>query len=146
MKHLIQILSVIIFTGNLYAQDCTDYHQYHCPYGDYTFFYSRQSKSMLFHPGQTSELEVVAYGGEDYYIAMCAHRKFGNLRLRILEGETRSVLYDNAQNEYSESIVLSNEKTRNLVLEISVPEGDKKHQNERRCVGVVIQFRESVPN
>ena len=42
-----------------YAQDCTDYHQYHCLYGDYSFFYSRQSKSALFRPGQTSDSIVL---------------------------------------------------------------------------------------
>lgn len=124
------------------AQDCTDYHQYHCLYGDYTFFYSRQSKSALFKRGQTSELHIVAYGGEEYYVSVCAHRKFSPVHFRILEdNESKSVIYDNAKDEYSESVVFKNEVTQNLIIEVSVPEGDDKNDNERRCVGVVIQFR-----
>ena len=123
------------------AQDCTDYHQYHCLYGDYTFFYSRQSKSALFKRGQTSELRIVAYGGEEYYISVCAHRKFGQIKYRILEdNETRNVIYDNSKDGFAESVTFNNKVTRNLIIEVAVPEGDKK-DNDRRCVGVVVQFR-----
>lgn len=127
-----------------HSQDCTDYHQYHCLYADYTFFYSRQSKSALFRPGQSSELKIVAYSGEDYYIAVCAHRKFGDVHFRILEDTPgRKVIYDNANDNYAESITFTNEVTRNLIIEVSVPEGEDKSANDRRCVGVVIQFRKT---
>ncbi len=126
------------------AQDCTDYHQYHCLYADYTFFYSKQSKSALFRQGQTSELKIIAYSGEDYYISVCAHRKFGDIKFRIIEDNAgRRVIYDNANDDYSETVTFTNEVTRNLIIEVSVPEGDSKSSKDRRCVGVVIQFRKT---
>jgi len=126
------------------TQDCTDYHQYHCLYADYTFFYSKQSKSALFRQGQISELRVIAYSGEDYYVSVCAHRKFGDIRFRIIEDNTeRRIIYDNSTDNYSESVIFTNEITRNLIIEVSVPEGDNKTSNDRRCVGVVIQFRKT---
>ncbi|HBH49092.1 MAG TPA: hypothetical protein DDX98_10650 [Bacteroidales bacterium] len=137
------LLVLLLSIGSIYAQDCTGYHQYHCIYADYTFFYSRQSKSALFQQGQTSELNMVAYGGEDYYIGVCAHRKFGDIRYRILEdNESRTVIYDNASDEFASSVTFSNESTRNLIIEVSVPEGKG---NDRRCVGVIIQFRKNDP-
>lgn len=146
MKNILSLIFAILLLipVGVFSQDCTDYHQYHCMYADYTFFYSRQSKSSLFKPGQSSELKIVAYSGEDYYVAVCAHRKFGNLHLRIIEdNENRKVLYDNAQDDYSDSIIFSNDVTRNLIIEVSVPEGDPKDANDRRCVGVVIEFRKT---
>jgi len=140
---LLLILLLMFIPVLTYAQDCTDYHQYHCLYADYSFFYSKQSKSSLFKPGQVSELKVVAYGGEDYYVAVCAHRKFGDVHFRIIEDNSaRKVIYDNATDNYSESIIFSNDMTRNLIIEVSVPENDAG-SNERRCVGVVIQFRKT---
>jgi hypothetical protein len=143
---------LIVFTAILFipvvsfSQDCTDYHQYHCMYADYTFFYSRQSKSALFKAGQSSELKIIAYTGEDYYIAVCAHKKFGKIRFRLLEdSEKRKVIYDNASDNYAESLIFSNEVTRNMILEVSVPEGDDKDASDRRCVGVVIEFRKTNP-
>ncbi len=143
MKYVILLFFAFIFTYSAYSQDCTDYHQFHCPYGDYTFFYSRQSKSALFKRGQSSQLKIIAYGGEDYYIAVCAHRKFGDLHFRILEDTPeKKVIYDNAKDSYKNSIVFSNEITRNLIVEVTVPEGEGD-KNDRRCVGVVVQFRKS---
>lgn len=139
---IISFLSILV-SGISVAQDCTDYHQFHCPYGDYTFFYSRQSKSALFKQGQTSELRITVYGGEDYYIAICAHRKFGDLRFRIMEdNEEKTLIYDSAEDEMAESIIFSNDITRNLILEVSVPES-KTSSIDKRCVGVVIQFRKT---
>jgi hypothetical protein len=147
MKSIIRIVFII---SNLlaslmsYSQDCSDYHQYHCLYADYTFFYSKQSKSTLFKPGQSSEIRIVAYSGEDYYIAVCAHRKFGNIHYRILEDNAhKNVIYDNAADNYSESIIFSNDRTRNLIIEVSVPLESESNTTDRRCVGVVIEFRKT---
>jgi len=139
----VSLISSPIFSN---AQDCTDYHQYHCIYADYSFFYSRQSKSALFKRGQTSELKIVAYSGEDYYIAICAHRKFGDVQFKILEDNpSRTIIYDNADDEYSESVTFSNEVTRNLIIQVTVPDTENRDMDDRRCVGVVIQFRKTDP-
>jgi hypothetical protein len=140
---LIPVLSAIITICSI-AQDCTGYHQFHCLYGDYTFFYSRQSKSTLFKRGQTSEFKIIAYGEEDYYISVCAHRKFGDLRFRIIEdNEDSTLIYDNAEHEYKSDIIFTNKSTRNLIIEISVPPGNEREMNERRCVGLVVEFRKT---
>jgi hypothetical protein len=147
MKNIASIIvGFILLLLPLYtiAQDCTDYHQYHCLYADYTFFYSRQSKSALFKRGQTSELKIVTYTGEDYYISVCAHRKFGKIHFRIIEDNAaRNVIYDNAVDDYAESVTFSNSLTRNMILEVTVPETEGVDSNDRRCVGVVIQFRKT---
>lgn len=147
MKNIQTLLFITLFLSPLlsFAQDCTDYHQYHCMYADYTFFYSRQSKSALFRRGQTSELKIVAYSGEDYYIAVCAHRKFGDIQFKILEDNAnKTLIYDNAEDEYAESLIFSNEVTRNLIIQVSVPDADiKESADDRRCVGVVIEFRKT---
>lgn len=144
IKYTTIIILLSISAFYVYSQDCTGYHQFHCQYSDYTFFYSRQSKSTLFKRGQTSELKIIAYGGEDYYISVCAHRKFGNINFRIFEdSEDSTLIYDNADYEYDESITFTNEVTRNIVIEINVPEGTGKNYTERRCVGVVIMFRKT---
>ncbi len=141
MKNILLYIFLLLGVSALYSQDCTGYHQYHCTYADYSFFYSRQSKSALFKRGQTSEMKIIVYGGEDYYVSVCAHRKFGDIRFRLLEdNEARTVIYDNSKDDFSNSIIFSNETTRNLIIEVSVPPG-KQTETDRRCVGVILQFR-----
>lgn len=139
--YLIVILSLVLLPF-AYSQDCTGYHQYHCTYGDYTYFYSKQSKSALFAKGQSSEMKFIAYGDEEYYINICAHRKFGNIQFKIFEDSPdRTLIYDNSTDSFSKSIEFLNEETRKLIIEVMVP--DEKGNNDKRCVGVLIQFRKT---
>lgn len=133
------ILNIAIPSG--ISQDCTDYHQFQCSYADYTYFYSQQSKSMLLMRGQSKEVNIITYAGEEYYIAVCAHNKFGNIQFRILEDNAnRTVIYDNASDNFSTSVFFSNERTRKLIIEVEVPPG-KSGDKDRRCVGVLVEFK-----
>lgn len=146
-KHIYPFLILLSLSSIVLGQDCSEYHKYHCMYGDYTFHISRQSKSALFKPGQTKELRITTYRGEDYYVSVCAHAKFGDIRFRILEDTpNRELIYDNASDKYVEDIIFSNEVTRNLIIEVSVPEADSRRADDYRCVGVVIQHRKTIPD
>lgn len=127
------------------AQDCTDYHEFNCTFADWTYFYSRQSKSALFQRGQTSQLKIIAYGGEDYFVSVCTHRKFAPIRFKIFEdNENKTLLYDNISEEYINTVSFSNNRTRKLIIEVTVPEakGDENVE-DKKCVGVLLQFKKS---
>ena len=140
----ITVLSLLLFCiwAICFGQDCTEFHQYHCSYADYTFFYSRQSKSIQFRKGQSSDIQFIAYGGEEYYLAVCCSQKLGKIRFQIIEDNPeRTVLFDNANNQYVNSINFTNEVTRNLIIRLSVAAGTSKESKNIGCVGVVIQLK-----
>lgn len=145
-KQAIYLIFSILLTGNLavFSQDCTDFHEFNCTFADWTYFYSRQSKSALFQRGQTSQLKFIAYGGEDYFVSVCTHRKFAPLHFRVYEdNENKDVLYDNASEDFINTVNFSNNRTRKLVIEVTVPENKSEDPNEKKCVGVLIQFKKS---
>jgi hypothetical protein len=142
MKIIILSLLLFFLLSIGYSQDCTGFHQYRCSYADYTFFYSRQSKSIQFRKGQSSEFQIIAYGGEEYYLAVCGSQKLDKIRFCIIEDNPeKTVLYDNATNEYLNSINFINEVTRNLIIQLSVPEGSARESKNIGCIGFVIQLR-----
>lgn len=143
---LFLVFFILVGKSGIKAQDCTDFHEFNCTFADWTFFYSRQSKSALFQHGQTSSLKFIAYGGEDYYISVCTHRKFSPLRFKIFEdNEARDLLYDNISEEFINTLHFSNNRTRKLVIEVTVPEAeDEDEKDEKRCVGVLIQFKKTI--
>lgn len=148
---IIFVLSLVPFKSEaqiLYAGNCTYYHQENCPIPDFSFYYNGQSKSAKFKLGQTSELRIVVYEGEDYFISVCAPKKWKPIRLRILEdNEERTLLFDNKKQNYVDSVKFSNQVTKRLILEISTPafneSDDKADPNETKCVGVLIASRRS---
>ena len=61
------------------AQYCNTFHTKYCPPSDngmYTL--NGQSKSALFSKGQTSELNVIVYKGQDYRISLCFDQTLGS--------------------------------------------------------------------
>lgn len=144
-KLLLVFLSLFLFlTPRVTSQDCTEYHEFNCTFADWTYFYSRQSKSALFKRGQISELRFIAYGGEDYFVSVCTHRKFAPVHFKVYEdNEEKDLLYDNASEQYINTVSFSNNRTRKLIIEVSIPVNSEEDPNEKRCVGVLIQFKKT---
>jgi len=145
-KFKILIFTILLFIPIFaFSQDCTRYHIEHCRWADRTFLYSRQSKSALFKKGMSSEFSIVVYGGEEYYISVDGHRKLGDIRLRIFEDDAQKTqLYDNAEFKYEKYFFFKVSRTRKLIVEVSTrePENDKT-SDEKYCVGVLIEFRDT---
>lgn len=77
-------------------------------------------------------------------MAVCAAKKLGNIRFRIInDDDDKSVLYDNAENNYQSFISFVNESTSSLIIELSVPEGSSRESKDTGCVGLVVQFRKN---
>ncbi|PKP46348.1 MAG: hypothetical protein CVT95_07150 [Bacteroidetes bacterium HGW-Bacteroidetes-12] len=61
------------------AQYCNTFHSKYCPPSDKGMYsLNGQSKSALFSKGQTSELNVIVYKGQDYRISLCFDQTLGS--------------------------------------------------------------------
>ncbi len=61
------------------AQYCNTFHTKYCPPSDNGMYsLNGQSKSALFSKGQTSELNVIVYKGQDYRISLCFDQTLGS--------------------------------------------------------------------
>lgn len=155
MKKIAIIILIVILgilgTGIAQAQKCLHYHENNCDIPDYTYYYNGQSKSALFKRGQTSELKVVVFEGEEYYISVCGDKKLGQIRFRILEdNELHRVLYDNSQHGFTDNMTFTNTASRKIVIEVSIPpvevrpnSKEKVDANATYCAGVLIAFKKT---
>ena len=127
-----------------FSQICYKYHE-NCSFGDWEFYYSRQSASALFEPNQRSSMRFFAKGNEKYYISICGEKEFKDIKFRLIEeGSPGMVIYDNSLDNYNSSITFINEESRNIIVEVTAPEIKSKKGGEtsRYCIGVLIQFAE----
>jgi hypothetical protein len=148
----IQVLSCLIlcfFVGasKASAQKCYKYHEDYCDIPDFSYYYNGQSKSGLFSRGQSSQLKIVVFEGEDYFISVCSDKSFGALRFKIMEdNEAKNVLYDNTKDHLRQKVMFTNDRARKLIIEVAVTKGSVKpgeDPNEQKCVGVLVAFRKS---
>ena len=127
------------------AQYCHNFHRSNCYRSANKFFkYNGQSKSALMAKGQSSNLNVVVYSGQDYRVSICTEPELGEkMEWRILDGKSKDVLYDNADDEYSQQFEFTCDKTRSLVFEVSVPDGETKNKRlkptDMACLGLLIE-------
>ena len=139
---------MLLGTGDLFSQNCLQYHVENCRWADRTYLYSRQSRSAGFKPGMSSEFKIVVYAGEEYYISISGHRKLGDIQMRLKEDDDlKTILYDNADFNFETYFYFKNSTSRNLIIEISTPPPDDPDENEMvYCLGVLIEFRKNIEN
>lgn len=81
MKYInkIVLIAVVVLTPVMsYGQYCNYFHSKYCqPSENDMFKLNGQSKSALFAKGQTSELNIIVYKGQDYRISLCMDENLG---------------------------------------------------------------------
>jgi hypothetical protein len=96
MKYLNKILvALVIVAAPLasFGQYCNNFHEKYCLSSENDAFRPNgQSKSALFALGQTSELNIIVYKGQDYRISLCMDENLGSqIKFKIYETVKKKV-------------------------------------------------------
>jgi len=84
------LIAAITFVPALsFGQYCNYFHTKYCEPSDNELFkLNGQSKSALFSKGQTSELSIIVYKGQDYRISICLDENLGSqVQLKVYENK-----------------------------------------------------------
>jgi hypothetical protein len=86
-KKIILGLAILALPSLSFAQYCNNFHDSYCePSENDMYKLNGQSKSALFGKGQTSELSVIVYKGQDYRISLCMDENLGSgMEFKIYE-------------------------------------------------------------
>lgn len=99
------------------AQYCNYFHTSFCtPSENEMYKPNGQSKSALFSKGQTSELSVIVYKGQDYRISLCMDENLGS-QLTFKVYETKKVKVEK---------VIEKKEKEDILDEEGYPTGDQK--------------------
>jgi len=132
------------------SNPCSDFHRKSCLRSpDEGFAYNGQSRSGLFSKGQQSTIKAVFYKGMDYHISVCMEDE-AQANFVIKDAKTGEVLYDNATDNNTQEIQISNVNTRNVSIQVILPGGteekgkkDMVKGQEGMCAGLLIEHRRS---
>jgi len=81
IKYINKIIAIAVLSIPLasFGQYCNHFHESFCTPSDNEMFHiNGQSKSALFAKGQTSELNIIVYKGQDYRISLCMDENLGS--------------------------------------------------------------------
>ncbi|MDF1672365.1 MAG: hypothetical protein P1U41_02605 [Vicingaceae bacterium] len=87
ISKIILIAVIVISPMASYGQYCNYFHTKYCnPSENDMFKLNGQSKSALFAKGQTSELNIIVYKGQDYRISLCMDENLGaQIQFKVYE-------------------------------------------------------------
>jgi hypothetical protein len=141
------ILFLIAFSGaDAYSQNCTKFHLYGTcmQYPGAGYKMDGQSRSNTIGVGDKLVYNVIFYGDRSYKLIFCATDLFNPVHYVLLDSETRELIYDSKKDDYSETIELTIENTRRIMIEISVlalNADAKTTENFFGCVGFLMNYR-----
>lgn len=145
------LITLFIFICNIngYGQACKDFHKSNDCYVyvplDRDFAIYNQAKSMQVEALKPTIYKIVLFGKKDYIIGVCAEASFyRKIRLRIIDGITKKVLFDNKDYDYIESFSLTTAKTQPLEMEVTVLTKNKADAKNLVCLGFQILYSEPV--
>jgi len=96
MKYFNKIIVALVIVAApvaSFGQYCNHFHEKYCMPSENDFFKPNgQSKSALFSKGQTSDLNIIVYKGQDYRISLCMDENLGSqIKFKIFETVKKKV-------------------------------------------------------
>ena len=91
--------------------------------------------------GQTAELQMTFFQGQEYRIMVCSQPALGNVQFKLVDG-SKNVLF-NSKDVDSNTWDFKVKTTTTLMLEVTVPPNDSPNELvQSGCVSILIGFKE----
>lgn len=146
-----KIFSVLILAMAFHAasgQVCSGFHNsiYCRTPGEADYIPSGYSKSVLLDTKKAYQYAMTLAPGRDYIISVCCEPKFKPVKFRIIDISKDTVIYDNSEDDYMESIGFSvTQNPLNIIVEMTVMAKNVKHpkfaDETRSCAGLKVMYR-----
>jgi len=87
INKIVLLVVIIMIPAMSFSQYCNYFHTKYCsPSENRMFKLNGQSKSALFSKGQTSDLNIIVYKGQDYRVSLCMDENLGSqIKFKIFE-------------------------------------------------------------
>ncbi len=136
----------LLLTMILLAQDCVEYHRFAGCNMDLQRGHKvySQSKSAAIGVNDTLEFNIVFYGQKDYVFSFCTRADLYPINFRLLDPDSRYVLYDNAADKYTETLGIGFDATRALIVQVTVFAGREytgETEVDEGCIGLLLQYK-----
>ena len=142
------MLGLLILSPVLNAQrnDCRKFHLYaDCNNNPGPRFkYDGQSRSNIIGFGDELVYSLVLYEQKQYNINFCTSEYFAPIHIKLMNAETNEVFYDNASDDYIETLTLNIDQTQRLKIFVEILAKDMSEKDKLEyfgCLGMMIQSK-----
>lgn len=149
MKQIIIAIFIIVFAvpvTTAQRNSCKKFHLYSdCNVNPGPRFkYDGQSRSNIIGAGDKMIYSVVLYADRQYKINMCVSEQFDPIHVVLINAMNDEVIYDNANDDYRETLTLNIENTQRLKVSLEVLAEEMTEQEKLDyfgCLGMMVQYK-----
>jgi len=146
-KYKIILFLFGFFSFISYSQDCNYYSSMaDCRiimHRDYKIYL--RPKFTLIGINDTLTYNIVFNGKSDYVITLCTGKNFYPINIMLMQPSTNKELYNNAKDDYIESLGIGFDNTQNIILKVIIlAKKTGKHKinkDEKACVSLSMQYK-----
>jgi hypothetical protein len=136
------LVSSFFFSVQTVSAQCNSFTKKKCMPALLPYIHNGQLNSTTLFAGETAELMMTFYSGQNYRVMACAQPNLGNVQFRLMDAN-RKLVYDNKDHELSPFWDFNVSSTQQFIIEIIVPQSDTPNDiSQSGCVSLLIGFKE----
>jgi hypothetical protein len=132
------IATVGLHTPYSYSQ-CNGFTKKKCLPTLKPFIHNGQLNSTVLVAGETAELLMTFYSGQEYRILVCGQEELGGTEFRLLDN-ARKVIFASKEHKNAKMWDFNVKSTQQITVEVIAPPSSGPHNNSG-CVSVLVGFK-----
>ena len=147
MKKIHTALSIAFTFGFLFLSvnyanaQCKNFTLKKCMPGLAPFLHNGQLNSTTLSPGESAEMQMTFYSGQEYRILVCGQEILGKVGFKITDMNKKS-LFDSREHDHAPYWDFKMESTQQIIIEVIVPSSKSENDLEQSaCVSMLIGYK-----
>lgn len=132
-------LFAIVFSNSANAQ-CNGFTKKKCMPTLAPYIHNGQLNSTTLMAGETAELLMTFYSGQDYRISVCGQEQLGKIQFNLLD-VNKKLLFSSKDHSLATTWDFNVKSTQQIIVEVIVPEV-KAAIAPSGCVAVLVGFKQ----
>ncbi|HRH01694.1 MAG TPA: hypothetical protein PLN13_12170 [Bacteroidia bacterium] len=142
LKHSLALLMMFVaFSGTTATAQCKNFTMKKCMPGLAPFLHNGQLNSTTLSPGESAEMQMTFYSGQEYRLLICGQEILGNIAFKVTDLDKKS-LFDSREHDNATSWDFKMASTQQIVIEVIVP--NQKSVNDlaqSACVSMLVGYK-----
>ncbi len=134
-------IAAAVFSINSASAQCKSFTMKKCMPGLAPFLHNGQLNSTTLSPGESAEMQMTFYSGQEYRLLICGQEILGNISFRVTDMEKKP-LFDSREHNNATSWDFKMASTQQIVIEVIVPNSKSTNDlNQSACVSMLVGYK-----
>ncbi len=140
-KTISTIVVMVFICPILSFSQCNSFVKKKCMPNVLPFTQNGQMNTSTLTAGQSAEMNLTFYAGQDYRILVCFQEQLGDVTFKVMDA-SRKVIFDSKENNFADFWDFKVKNTQQFIVEVTAPPSETKTSIvPSGCVSVLVGFK-----